>query len=110
EALVAGGALGQRGDERLDVTGGDPDVTVEDDGRVEADDVGALLDHPLPPLAAHVFLELDAERAVVPGGAGAAVDLTGREDKTATLREADDGIDAIGGHVVPPTPHGDWLS
>ena len=62
-----------------------------------------LLDHRAPPLALDVLLELDAERAVVPGGPGAAVDLAAREDEAPALAEADDGVDGGGwllGHAA----------
>ncbi len=90
EALVARLALRQRVGEGVDVTGRDPDVARQDDCRVQPDDVLAALDHRPPPLAPDVLLQLDAERAVVPGGAGTAVDLAAGVDETAPLAEADD--------------------
>ncbi len=97
-ALVAGGALGQRVRESGDVAGGHPDLGGQDHGRVEADDVLAPGDHGLPPLALDVLLELDTERTVVPGGLGAAVDVTARENEATALAQADDGFDLVGGH------------
>jgi len=67
EPLVAGLALRQRVDERVEVAGRGPDLRGEDDRRVQADDVLPLLDHGAPPLPAYVLLQLDAEWAVVPG-------------------------------------------
>ena len=64
---------------------------------VQADDVVARADHVLPPLALDVLLELDAQRPVVPGGAGAAVDLPAGEDEAAPLGEVDDAIERGGG-------------
>ena len=67
-----------------------------------------LVHHRLPPLALDVLLELDAERAVVPGRAGAAVDLAAGEDEPPALAEADDGVEAgfareLGGHGGSPS-------
>ena len=98
EPLVARGALGQRVDEGLEVARGRPHVLGEDHRGVQADDVVALLHHRPPPLAADVLLELHAERTVVPRRPRAAVDLTGREDEAPALGQADDGLDAVGGH------------
>ncbi len=98
EPLVARRALGQRVDERLEVTRRRPHLRGEDHRGVEADDVVAALHDRAPPLAAHVLLELDAEGAVVPGGAGAAVDLAAGEHEPPALGEVDDGVDAIEGH------------
>ena len=112
EALVAAGALGERVDELVDVTRGLPDLAGQDDGRVEADDVVALLDHGAPPLAADVVLELHAQRAIVPGRSGAAVDLTRRIDEAPAFGQADDGIDAIRGHEHAPSMEvaAGWMS
>src|SRR5205823_6191375 len=67
-------------------------------GGVQAHDVVARAHHRLPPLPADVLLELDAERAVVPRRAGAAVDLAAGVHESPALGEADDGVDEIGGH------------
>jgi hypothetical protein len=45
EATMAGSALRQRVDERLDMPTGLPDLPGEDHRRIEADDVVAALDH-----------------------------------------------------------------
>ncbi len=66
EAVVAVGALGQWVDELGQVARRLPDIGRQDDGRVEPDDVVAAGDHRLPPLAADVLFELDAEGPVVP--------------------------------------------
>src|SRR5262249_17946055 len=42
--------------------------------------------------------QLDTQRPVVPGRPGATVDLAAREDETAALGEADDGLDAVCWH------------
>ena len=111
EPLVAGQALGQRVGEHADVAGGHPHLAGQDDRGVEADDVVAAGDHGLPPLPLDVLLELDAERPVVPGRAGAAVDLAGREDEPPPLAEADHFVETAGrSHVSnsktasPPRP------
>jgi hypothetical protein len=97
EPLVAGLALHERVGERRQVTARLPGLRREDDRRVEAHHVVALGDHEAPPLLLDVLLQLHAERAVVPRGAGAAVDLTGREDEAAALAEGDDGVERAGG-------------
>jgi hypothetical protein len=74
-ALVALLALRERIDEGRDVPGRLPDLRGEDDRGVQAHDVVATAHDGLPPLALDVLFEFYAERAVVPGGAGAAVDL-----------------------------------
>ena len=93
-ALVAVEALDERVGEGLDVAGGDPHFAREDDGGVEADDVGAAADHGVPPGALDVFLQFHAERAVVPRGAGATVDVTAGEDEAAALGQADHVVEA----------------
>src|SRR5690606_29393576 len=90
-------ALHERVGEGADVTGGHPGLPGQDDRGVQADDVLASVHHRLPPLTLDVLLELDTERAVVPRRAGAAVDLTAREDEPSALAEGDDGIDDGGG-------------
>ncbi len=93
-ATVARAALHEGVAERADVAGGDPDLGVHEDARVEADDVVALLDHRPPPGALDVVLELDAQRPVVPDGVDATVDLGRGEDEAAALGERDDGLEA----------------
>ena len=92
--LVGVQGLHERVGEGADVAGGDPGLTRQDDGGVQSDDVVARADHVLPPLALDVLLELDAQRPVVPGRAGSAVDLAAGEDEPATLGEVDDGVKA----------------
>ena len=90
EALLARAAVDERVAEAADVAGRLPDLGVEDDRGVERDDVVPLAHHRLEPARLDVVLEQDAVVAVVVGGAEAAVDLRGREDETAPLRERDD--------------------
>ncbi len=94
EALVAVEALDERVGERRDVAGCLPYALGQDDRRVQAHHVAASAHERLPPLTADVLLELGAEGAVVPGGAGSAVDLTGLEDEPAVAGEGDDFVEA----------------
>ena len=108
EPLVTGQALGQRIAEHPDVAGGHPDRAGQDDRGVEADDVVAPGDHRAPPLLLDVLLQLDPERAVVPGRPRPAVDLTRGEDEPAPLAQADHLFETVGvgsagrGHVDSP--------
>src|SRR5438093_3214639 len=95
KATLAVLAVGHRVGEGLDVAAGLPDARVHDDGGVDANDVVAHLDHGPPPGALDVVLELDAEGAVVPEAADAAVDLAGLEDEAAALAERDEGLHAV---------------
>ena len=54
EAQLARAAVDERVGEAADVPGGDPDLRVQDDRRVERDDVFALLDHGALPLGLDV--------------------------------------------------------
>ena len=89
--------LHERVGERAHVPGGHPCLARQDDRGVQTDDVVAGADHVLPPLAFDVLLELDAERAVVPGRAGPAVDLPAGEDETTPLGQVDDALERGGG-------------
>ncbi|MPM15576.1 hypothetical protein SDC9_61947 [bioreactor metagenome] len=99
QPLVAGEALGERVGEHPHVTGGHPDLTGQDDRRVQADDVLAPGDHPLPPLALDVLLQLDAVGSVVPGRPRATVDLAAGENEAAPLGEGNDIVELARGHV-----------
>jgi hypothetical protein len=87
---LARAAVDQRVREPFDMARGFPDARVEDDGRVERDDVVALLDHRLEPGVPDVRLHEDAVVAVVVGRAEAAVDLGGGEDEPAPPAERHD--------------------
>src|SRR5690606_14996886 len=103
EASVAGGALGQRVGEHLDVPRRLPHLPWQDDGGVQTDDVVTRGHHGPPPLALDVLLELDPQRPVVPRGSGAAVDLPAGEDEAAALGQRDDGVETGRvGHEGPP--------
>ena len=91
--LLAVPAVDHRVGEGRDVAARLPDARVHDDRRVDADDVVALLHHRPPPGALDVVLHLDAQRAVVPEAADAAVDLAAGEDEAAPLAQRDEGIE-----------------
>ena len=92
-ALVGVEGLDERVSEDLDVAGGNPHLARLDDRGIDTHDVRAGLDHVAPPLALDVFLELDTQRAVVPCGAGTAVNLAGLIDQAAALAQANNGVD-----------------
>ena len=79
EPLVADLAVDERVGEVLQVARGLPHRGRRQDGGVEADDVVAQLHHRPPPRVLDVAQQQHAERAVVVGGAEAAVDLGRRE-------------------------------
>ncbi len=89
-APLAEAAVDERIGEAGDVPRRLPDGRVEDDRRVEGDDVVALAHHRLEPACLDVLLEEDAVVPVVVGGAEPSVDLGRREHETAPLRERDD--------------------
>src|SRR6266513_2322823 len=64
-----------------------PDLGMHQDRGVEPLDVLALVHHGAPPALLDGFLELDAQRPVVPHGADAAVDLRGLKHEAASLGE-----------------------
>jgi hypothetical protein len=104
-ALVTERALGQRVDELGDVPARLPHLAGQDDRGVQPDDIVALGHHRAPPLALDVVLQLDAERAVVPGSPQASVDLAGRVDESPSLAQADNGVEAVTaqGHLWSPS-------
>src|SRR4029453_9996111 len=77
------------------------------------DDVFPLGDHRAPPLFLDVLLELNAQRSVVPGRAGTAVDLSRGEDESTAFAQTDDVVESTGrGHerfsrrLAVPSPAG----
>ena len=86
-ALVAVLAVDQGVGEGGQVARGGPDGGRAEDGGVEADHVVALLHHGAPPGVLDVAQHVDPERAVVVGGAEAAVDLGRGEDEAAVAAE-----------------------
>ena len=101
ETELARLAVDERVGESAHVAGRLPDTRVEDDRRVEADDVVALLDHRLPPARLDVVLRQDAVVAVVVRRAEPAVDLGGGEDEAAPPAERHDLVHrhGFGGHA-----------
>src|SRR5919201_305885 len=76
--------------EAFDVAGGLPDARMEDDRRVERDDVVSLQHHRIEPRVADVVLQQDAVVAIVVRRAEPAVDLRRREDEPTPTAERDD--------------------
>ena len=70
-----------------------PHETVENDRRVDALNVVAVVDEPTPPRLFDVIAELYAEWSIVPGTAQTAIDFGRRENKTSPLGERNDGVD-----------------
>src|ERR1700677_1691968 len=103
--LVAERALGERVNELGDVPARLPHLAGQDHRGVQADDIVALGYHRPPPLALDVVLQLDAERAVVPGGSQASVNLAGRVDESPSFAEADNGVETVTaqGHLWSPS-------
>ncbi len=94
--LVAVQALDQRVVEHLDVPGGHPHLTRQDDGGVQAHDIIPSRHDRPPPLPLDVLLELDTERPVIPGRLGPAVDLAGLEHQPAAFGQVCNGVDDRG--------------
>eukprot|EP00967_Tisochrysis_lutea_P028869 scaffold33667_cov32-Tisochrysis_lutea.AAC.1 len=69
------------------MAGGLPHGGRSDDGRVEPDDILALVDEVLPPGTLNVIAQLDAQRPVIVESCEASIDLGGLEDKAAALCE-----------------------
>ena len=78
-----------------DVAGGRPDLGIHEDGGVEADVVGVLLDEFFPPGPLDVVFQLHAQGAVVPAVGEAAVNLAAGEDEAPALAEGDDFFHAL---------------
>ena len=70
-----------------------PHEPIQNDRRIKTFDVVALIDHPAPPRLFDVIAKFDAQRAIVPRAAKAAVDLRRWIDKTASFREGNDCFD-----------------
>src|SRR5690349_21777205 len=75
---------------------GDPDLRVEDDRRVECDDVLPLLDQRPAPLVLHVVVEQDAVMAEVERRSEAPVDVRRREDERSPAAQCSDLLDRGG--------------
>ena len=84
----------------LDVSRGLPGARMRDDGAVDALDVVALADRPLPPEVLQVVLQLHAEGTVVPEAVDASVDLTRLEDEAAPGAQGDELLHGDRGSAV----------
>jgi len=96
EAKLAGAAVDEWICEAADVARCLPHSRVEDDRRIEGDDVVSLAQHRPQPELADVVAQQDAVVPVVVGRPEAAVDLGGREDEAPPPAERDD---LVHGHV-----------
>jgi hypothetical protein len=67
---------------------------MHDDGSIETDHVGTALNEFPPPHPLDLVLELDTERAVVPAGPDASVDLAGLKHEATPLAERNERIHA----------------
>ena len=100
-ALMAVEALDERIIEHGHVAGCNPHFRRQDDGSIHADDIATGDDHGAPPFTLDIVFQRDAERAVIPRGTGAAVDLARGEHEPATLGEGDDFIEFRTSHNAP---------
>src|SRR6185436_19539298 len=96
EAPVTRQTFSQRVVECIDMPGGHPHAAGQDHRGIKANDVFPLGHHRAPPLFLDVLLELNAERAVVPGRAGPAVDLPSGEDEATAFTQTDDVVESTG--------------
>src|SRR5262249_1629069 len=101
EPPLALAAIDHRVREPLEVAARLPHAGMHQHRGLEPEDVPAEGDRVAPPEVPDVALELDAERAIVPGGAEAAVDLARLEDEAPALAEADEGVHVD--HAKEPT-------
>src|SRR6267143_4822557 len=102
EAVLALAAVHHGIGEMVDVAARLPDHRVHEDRGVQPHHLVALMHEVAPPDALDVVLELDAERAVVPARAGAAVDLARLEDEPAPLAQGNDHVHARRTHCRSP--------
>ena len=107
-------ALNKRIGEGLDVPGCNPHLAGQDYRGVQADNVCAAANHVVPPLTFDVLFEFHTQRAVVPGGASTAVNLTAGENKAATLSKRNNRIKTRGGWLCHENSfiraHRTWLA
>ena len=94
ESVTALTAVDHRIGEVIDMAAGFPHGWMHDDGGIETDHVGTALDEFPPPHSLDLVLQLDTERAVVPTGARAAVDLAGLKNEATPLAERNERIHA----------------
>ena len=87
KAFLAVFAIDQRIDESADMPARLPHPGMHEDRRIQPLDVVPGANHGVPPAILEIFLEFDAEWAIIPDGSGAAIDLRGLEDEAASLRQ-----------------------
>jgi hypothetical protein len=75
-----------------------PNQPIENDRRVDALDIVALVDEPPPPGLLDVVAELDAEWTIIPRATQTAINFRGGKNKTSPLGERNDGIDVWRSH------------
>ena len=92
EALVALTAVHQGIREAAQMTGSNPGLGIHQNGGVQTDIVRILLDKLLPPGTLDIVLQLDTQRAVVPGVGKAAVDFTACKNEAAILAQSDNFV------------------
>ena len=78
-------ALDKRVGEGLNVSGSNPHLAGQNHRGVQTNNVCAAANHVVPPLTFDVLFEFYTQRAVVPGGASTAINLTAGENKAAAL-------------------------
>jgi hypothetical protein len=66
-----------------DVPGGFPDFGVHQYSGVHTDDIFPTGNHIMPPQILDMTLKFDAERAIIPGTAQPAINITGLKDDAA---------------------------
>ena len=77
-----------------------PHFRIHQDRRIDAAHVVAILHEHAPPELLDIILELDAQRAVVPGAGEAAVDLGAGIDEAAPLAQGDYLFHQVFGHIL----------
>ena len=88
-------AIDHRIAERIHMPAGLPYGRMQDDARIERNDVVALAHHRLPPRVAKIALQLGSERTVIPEPVKAAINFGRLENKTSPLAEAYDFFHAL---------------
>ena len=92
---LAGTAVQQGVREAGHMAGGHPGLGIHQDGRIQADVIGAFLDEFLQPGLFDVVLELNAQRTVVPAVGQAAVDFAAGVDEPAVFAQVDDHVQGL---------------
>ena len=72
------------------MAGRNPDLRVHQDGAVQADVVGVLLNKALPPGALDVVFQLHTQRAIVPGVGKTAVNFGTGKNEASAFAQGDD--------------------